>query len=454
MNTKAIHQNRRGAILIVALILAVLSGIAVASYLRLGKTSMELSNRSFYANAAVNLAETGLEQAMWSINQSIGGNATAYNGWTKSGNKATRTFTGDSYGQNTTGSVVVTIDRYNGAGGAPVLYSHSIITPPNGRPVEKWLRVDLIKRGRFINGLVAKRQVRFSGNNATVDSWNSDPDKNPGTASVPFSAGVRRDRGTVASAHVMVDSILVQNADIWGYAATAQENPSVGAQGSIMGADTPAGVRIDPARISNDFTADFPDLTAPTNGSVTAAIAGASTLGSAGATNVYQLPSISLSGNGATLTIRGNVTLVVTQEINITGKGGIVLENGASLTIYCPGTIKIAGNGLLNPSPTPANCAIYGTGRGPSLQSIDIAGNGTLSTVAYAPYGDLKINGNGDVCGSFVAHDITMVGNAAFHYDESLAEMDTGNPYGILRWDELSTKPERDAAAAVMTLGH
>lgn len=453
MNTKAIHQNRRGAILIVALILAVLSGIAVASYLRLGKTSMELSNRSFYANAAVNLAETGLEQAMWSINQSIGGNATAYDGWTKSGNKASRTFTGDSYGQNTTGSVVVTIDRYNGAGGAPVLYSHSIITPPNGRPVEKWLRVDLIKRGRFINGLVAKNQVVFKGNNPTVDSWNSDPDKDPSNAPIPFSAAVRNDKGTVASTSIKVDSILVQNSDIWGYAATGQEDPKVGSNGSIMGKDTPAGVRIDPARISNDFTASFENEPTPSPDSTTGAITKGVTLNGGTGTKI-QLPSITLNGKGDDLVIEGDVTLIVTGSIDITGNGGIILKEGAKLTIYCPGAIKIAGNGLLNNNVQPVTAMIYGTSTSNTRQPIDIAGNGVLKAVTYAPNADLKINGNGSVSGSFIAYDITMVGESNFHYDESLADLDTGNPYGILRWDELSTKPERDAAAAVMTLGH
>ena len=66
-----------------------------------------------------------------------------------------------------------------------------------------------------------------------------------------------------------------------------------------------------------------------------------------------------------------------------------------------------------------------------------------LSAVVYAPNATLSINGNGDVQGSFVANNVVMVGNAAFHYDESLANFGGSSPFGISKWTELTSASQR-----------
>jgi len=54
-------------------------------------------------------------------------------------------------------------------------------------------------------------------------------------------------------------------------------------------------------------------------------------------------------------------------------------------------------------------------------QSILLTGNGALRCVVYAPFGDVTLYGTSDVMGSRVSRSIQFTGNAAFHYDESLA---------------------------------
>jgi hypothetical protein len=81
--------------------------------------------------------------------------------------------------------------------------------------------------------------------------------------------------------------------------------------------------------------------------------------------------------------------------------------------------------------------------------TLRIAGNGALKVVLYAPNGAVTINGNGDVMGSIVADAITLTGNAAFHYDESLSTYGTTMPYGIAKWRELTTAGDRQAYQAV-----
>src|SRR5690606_11751766 len=115
------------------------------------------------------------------------------------------------------------------------------------------------------------------------------------------------------------------------------------------------------------------------------------------------------------------------------GSGELRIESGANLEIYAPGDITIAGNGIMNDGGLPENFQIWGT-KTSGVQSIDIKGNGALSALVYAPQGSVKINGNGDVLGSIVANDITLVGNAAFHYDESLADFGGNDPFRISLW--------------------
>ena len=459
------RAKSKGSLLIVALILCAVIGIALASYLQLARTTLNISSRAFYSNASMNLTELGLEQAMWSVNKMVAGDPTnAWAGWTTSGANAQRQFTGYTFDQNTTGSVRVYVANYLGTTGSPQLTARATITPASGAVMEKWVQVSLRKRSKFANGLVAKDSISFSGNNATVDSWNSDPDNNTATAAIPYSAAVRNDNGSVGSISVSVGAIAVQNADIFGYASTGGSPPTVGANGLVGPFGTTSGT-MDMTRVSTDFSASFDTVTAPTTTAYSiAAITSNTTLPRGTDTPVggkyyYSCPSVSFTNN--TLTIAGNVVLILTDtttSISIGGGSGeLHINTGSTLECYAPGDVKIAGNGIFNGGTTdtaanqPISCQFYGTGTSAAKQSYQIAGNGVLVAVVYAPNGSLKINGNGAVSGSFVANDITVVGNAAFHYDESLGNFGGNNPYGITKWDELTSSASRAAVSSLLS---
>lgn len=85
------------------------------------------------------------------------------------------------------------------------------------------------------------------------------------------------------------------------------------------------------------------------------------------------------------------------------------------------------------------------------MQTISISGNGQLNAVVYAPNSNVSINGggsSGQVSGAVVANNISLVGGSKFHYDEALADMNEGNPYGLGAWRELTTATARNAYAA------
>ncbi|MFA6287636.1 MAG: hypothetical protein WC661_09660 [Opitutaceae bacterium] len=442
------RTRRRGSVLIVALLLASLIAVGLASYINLNLTSSRLARRTFTHYAALNLTEAGTEEAVWSFNRVAGGHSDGWDGWTNDGTAAWKKFSGFDFGSNTTGSVKVYVTRYNAPSGvSPKIVALASVSPPGQPAVSKMLELTLRRRSYFSSALVAKKSIVFNGAVASVDSWNSDPDNDALTAAIPYSNAVRTDHGSVASVSVDNTAVLVKQANIWGYVATGGAQPQVGVNGTIQGADTPAGVAVDPSRVSTDFNADFPTVTAPTDGTPIASVG--ATLGTAGQATRWRITSISLTGKQS-LTILGDVTLILTASsgasaLSVTGSASIIIPSGSSLTVYAEGDIKIAGNGLGNSNTQPVTCIFWGTNQSVAGQTIQIAGNGALKAIVYAPNANVTLNGNGDMMGSVVANDITLNGNAAYHYDESLANYGPDTPYGIAKWREVSTSSEQSA---------
>ena len=477
-----IPNSNRGSVLIVAAIFSTLIAIALASYLQLSRNSMKLANRSFYSNAAMDLTDAGLEQAMWGMNN----NNLAGGGFTQvTGNPAQwqGTFpaptTWHQFLQGVKGQTRVWLDQTNA--GSPHAVAMATITLGDGSTFMKEAEIYLGRRSYFANGLVAKQTITFSGNNASVDSWNSDPDNTPSTPAIPYSSTVARDNGMVGSTSVQIDAINVSNADIYGFAAvggTSLNDIQVGPNG-LVGPYGTANGTIDTTHVTYDFTTNFPDVSAPSLTEYNiSAIGGATTLPRAGdipaadGSYYYNVPSISLSGNGATLSISGsnvgvakpNVVIVVTNtlgnSVSTTGQGGIRIDIGASLAMYTSGNVSIAGNGVMNGTNAtpnqPVAFQLYGTltaaqAAADGMQTISVAGNGVLSGVVYAPNANTSFNGggnNGQVLGAMVANSVTITGNSAFHYDESLANFGGSKVFAVTKWRELSSASDRAAYAS------
>ena len=88
-----------GAALLAALCFSTILAISLASYLTLCYRTLELSSRSMQNTQAVELAETGMEEAIWALNKND------WSLWTIAGTTATRTITGFTFDNHVTGSV-------------------------------------------------------------------------------------------------------------------------------------------------------------------------------------------------------------------------------------------------------------------------------------------------------------------------------------------------------------
>lgn len=457
------------------MILSAIIGISIVSYIKLSRTALALSNRSIYSNAAVNLAEQGLEEAMYSINQLVANPSYNWNGWNNhsvAGKR--RKWENIPLSQNATGEFRVYVLNYTGTP-APRVFSRALIRlgGSSETPIEKWLEVQLAKTSKFSNGLVAKNSIIFSGNNATVDSWNSDPE-NDGLGIRPFSESLRNDNGTVGSISISTDAVVTSNADVWGFVSTGATDPTafVGNNGSILGANsvndgTWTANNVDPNRVSTNFAATFDPVTAPTNTSngllgdlnSTTELPRPSDLPSGGV-YYYDATRINLAGTDQ-LTISDNVVLRVSGPISTTGQAAISISGSGSLAIYTANDVNLGGTGVANGTDGNGDGQLQASELGQAVkfqlwgtsttsQQINIVGSSQFSGVVYAPQGNVRIVGNGAVCGSVVANNIDLSGNAQFHYDEALANFGGGNPFRVARWRELILASERSVPAPLL----
>ncbi len=478
------HTSQRGSVLLVALIFGGIIAIALTSYLQLTRTAVQVSQRSFLANDAMNIAEAGLEQTLWSFNQANVSNAAAWTDWTTvNTNHKRRTFTDFTLTQNATAAVKVFLKHYDSTGfPTPIAIARSTVTPARGEPVIKMVEVHLSRRSFFSTGLVGKRGVRFNGNNPTVDSWVSGVDVNPITPTA-YSAFVRRTFGSIAALSVEAD-VSVGNANIFGYVSVGSADigghVTVGSNGIVSGDFSAASGTVDTDRISGNFTADLPDVGVPTPATFTTVsgtgiiegetypkAAGNGTIldpiNAADLTYYYKAQAVDLDathGKSPGLTIRTGCKVVF---ILMNGNGGsgtelvgtgvnsqLTIQTGATLAVYAAGNVRLAGLGVANQNGTTTAFQVWGTNTTLGGQSINISGNGGLTGIIYAPNATIHITGNGDIKGSVVGDTITVNGNGNFHYDESLGNFGGSNPFRVAKWRELVSETQRNVYASEM----
>ncbi len=472
------NAKSRGSLLIVAMVFAAVVSIVLTSYLKLSTSALTLSQRAFYANQAMNLTESGLELAMAQINTNT---LTWPSPWTTTsgGNDAIATFTTSiTLPQGATGQVKVYVQNYLSS--SPLVVAKGIVTPTSGAPIYKMVEVSgIAQRSLFAKGLVGRNGLSFSGNNASVDSWDSVYDSTGALRPSPvgYSSSVKNDAGSIAAVNVTATD-AVGNANIWGSASVGGTSTSlitVGPQGSVGPFGTAAGTK-DANSVSANFTDNLPVVTAPTPPAIPyslGTINGDLELprgsdAASGGTYYYTVDSVDLSGNSKILKITSGAKVVLlfntasgSSAISISGNSsGITVESGAKLSIYTQGNISIAGSGIVNNNSTSASDAVQIWGTNPTdpatngghvAQSITISGNGSLACTCYAPNASLSAKGGGNsgsIYGSFVAYGVTMTGNDAFHYDENLGRKGNAGNFNPSKWRELLNASDRATYAS------
>lgn len=427
------------------LLLAAIAAAAAGWLLTRASQEVRLATRSYYLATALNLAEAGIEEAMWAANSAA---FTSAYGWADAAGGGAVVLSRTTGLEVAQGAAEIHVRVDAPASTNPVVTALGVVRLPGQRDLVKQLRVTLARRAVWANAIVAKGTVTFNGNNVAIDAYDS--------LVGPWNAATNRlDQATVATTSTSNAGLSVNNADIYGYVATGGGTPVVGPNGSVLGATSPASPKLDPSRLRTDFSYNIPDTTAPAGTPVVLAdITTNLTLPRAGDTPdangryLYQTGQIDL--NNKTLTISGPVDLVVTSNISVGGGSGAVTLSTATTTselrLYAGGNVTLSGSGAVNSTGASSRLQLYGTRTqaaaatlGP--QQFSLGGNAGFTGLIYAPNADVSLHGGGSsglFDGAIVARNVTMNGNYAFHYDIRNASIQSERYFRPTAWLELT----------------
>jgi hypothetical protein len=434
-------RHARASLLVTAMLISAVLGIGLVGYLALSRNALKLAHRTLFTNDAANLAEAGLEDALYCFNQLNAGVAlnTAWSGWTLAGGNATRTLPSFNRDQSAVGTVKVFVRGYDATSASPFVISQATIVPFDGSPpIVRVMRIGLLQAGVFINGVVGLNGLSLKGQ-PVIDSFNSNPSNSPTGPWITYSPVLAR-----ANTSVIVTSgaISLGNGLVKG-------NVALGTGVAAPPASQVTGT------IQTDYAGQFRMPAYPT-------AAGVSKSYNLGSALPSQLPATghlpAADGkyyyfvNGATI---GNLTIKTGANVVIVGtttslSSGLNVSNNATCSIHIDGAVSASSSGSLNNSNWAGALQIYTT----TSASVEISGNGELRASVYAPNADLKASGggkSGEVVGSFVAKTITATGQMSFHYDEALRYLNTagGTRWAISSWEEVRLDSDRSALAAL-----
>jgi len=431
------YSNQSGSVLVISLILGVLLGTTLASYLYWVRTQNLLVAESQAWNSALAIAEAGVEEGMAQININAGtANALAY-----ASSIATNSWDGGPvYSRTNALGYRVTVSNDV----PPTIYSSGTTTVPLvGKAITRTVMVKTATNSLFGVAIAALSSVDNKGNDITVDAYDS-------ADTAHFTNGVYNSTYAFAGGDVaLVAGIIgIGNSDIHGRLFTGPSATyNLGPNGLV--GDMPAiwplqsGIQ-SPDWVFNDFNKEFVDVKLPDTSLWMAPIQNPNS------SNTYYLTTGSYIYNGD-LTLQNNNELYVAGVANLYVTGNINAKNGSKITIGPGGILKlyvgattgspvsVVFNTVNNTAPNNANnLQIFGL---PTMTSFTLTGNDTFMGALYAPEANFFLKGGGsgilDYQGAVVVSSITMNGQFRIHYDKNLSRSGPTKGYTLAYWLEL-----------------
>jgi hypothetical protein len=488
------HQGNtrtRGSALLAVMCFATVLALALTTFQALCNQTLKTSNRNAQSTHAIELAEMGLECAVWSRTNAIW--TTAAGGianWTISGSTASTTLSGTNYNfsNGVTGSVTISVTNYNGTNTTTsVLTSTGTATLADGSTVTRILQATLEKAKPFSNAVAATASagtVQLLTGGQTVDSYTV-----PASPTIPVT--FTYDYNAVVTGYSVS---MANSATVNGYIATPANGSGVvaltyttGSSGSkLKGPSTSGTLNIDTTRQSTNPYQQVFDIPNPTISTVysqpadATALAAAKVLygnsayfalaepaastdvylGETGSTTYYRatLGATSSSyyylnnSNGRLIIDGTSVVIVIPGYFYINTSGSIIVRNGGSLRILLQGGGSIYYAGIDNQTKRPKNLSIIGTGTSTVGYTLWVWSYSQFYGTIYAPRHAVRIwgyNATSEFFGSIVASSVIIdpYSSSALktHYDKDLASEiipDVSTPYVI----QSGTLKEVDSA--------
>jgi len=401
-------KRNSGSVLLATMIFVLAIAAYMVYYLLLVQNSNQNVVRAQRWNAALPIAEAGIEEGMANLN--LVGITTKSAG--EKFDSFMRDFNGGNYSVSSSATGVVSTITSVGSVKAPV----------TGDPISRTVRVTAQRQGLFSKGMISMTFIDMNGNGVAVDSWNSHD--NSQSYYGHYTNSYSGTNGDVAAVNGIVN---IGNHTISGDLFLGPNSSFK--KGSVTGT------------VYTDWNIPFPDVSLPTNDINKNPITWLSAPGDSSMHMFTNSGYYIISDNGSISNAPGvTVTLDVRKSdytpssLNI---GGGTTNAGTVIMYQESGTLTLGGNssgGAINNRPE--NFLYFGM---PGVTSIVFSGNSDFVGVIYAPEADLILNGGGSALnfiGSVIAKSVTMNGKYNFHYDESLAGYYYGY-YVVGSWQEL-----------------
>jgi hypothetical protein len=298
------------------------------------------------------------------------------------------------------------------------------------------LEMTLVGRTNLTPGLIGLRSIIASGS-GRIDSFNSeDPakstfgmyDRNKATAEA-FLATIEN-----------TSTLEISGRLVHGYigaplSATITLNPQASV-GDALWASNPANLgRVQPGHLITDFRENYRDVRPDFAGIVPRP-------GMVNGTNYiyvlsdgdYTLATLNM-GSSQRVLVNGSARLLVEDKFTMGGSAAVFLAPGASLELFCPGDIIVAGTGIVNANGRAKNLMIYGYTPS-NKERVEIAGSADFIGRIYAPGKRVVLAGTAEFFGALLAEKVTIGGSHDVHFDEALGAR-ISTEYSIVSWKKL-----------------
>lgn len=409
--------------------------ITLAGYIALSYESYQHSSRLLQLTRTKRLAESGLEEALWALNNSDWSTQT----WTVSGTDIACTLPTVGIGEGAQGTVAITIHNYTSPS-SPTIASTATVDLPAGGQLVRTLTATTKAAPLFVNALASAY-----GNNGSitltsgtlVDSWNSNP-SGDGTTFVPYSTPGSYNTAANCAAIVAAPNIALGSATVYGYAVTFGNSITTSFNAKVKGPTTASSTKIDKNRVGKSAFVPAFAVAVPASYTVTGNLDGSNqTIGTPNGGTEYWSSPTDLVLNGTTLTVQGPVVIIVHGSLSLYNAAKIVINaTGRSRAeIFVSSDVAIGINPhastawLDNLSSLPRNLVIYSTSTASTRQFNYYSTQsfcGVLYSAAPAPI-VFDTGTNNAITGAVFANEnITVVSGSRpqFHYDTYLQSLD------------------------------
>jgi hypothetical protein len=411
---KSQKSREAGNTLLAVMLLMGIVLLALGTYLGLASQESLTVKRSLCWNAALPMAEAGIEEAL----SQLWKNTTNFeaDGWTTNHIKQ-RSLTNGHY-----------IVKFSGrSGGTVTIISTGFVQLVVNRYISRTVRVTALTSKDFkFPGLIASK-ILLSGD-LRADSYDSsDPLASTGGFYDPAKAGAQVLIATTGSGFAMSGNSFVK-----GYVAAGGASGTVTASGSASVGDMSWNRKgIQPGHFTNNFTTSTPSAVAPFDSADPPAsdMVNGTSYDYVLEGGDYMAANLNSSAYGGTMMVAESSTLYVTGTIDLRK---IVFAPGVHLDLYVGGpTISFA------PVVVGATAPDFTVFALPSCSSFSL-NNGTLFTgLIYAPDTALAANGHAQLSGAIVGKSFNCNGTFDFHYDLAFNKPKNLPPVKVLSWAEL-----------------